>query len=141
MISETLPTATAENRFIRAKNLMAAMVGFHRGLFLIAVSGAAVFAVATVLSSYGVKLLIDEVILPSFAEGTVGFSTWASVSGLVVTIGLVRAVGVVVRRTYAGKANSSTAKSIADKALRHIMRQPPMWHRSRMTGDVAARAG
>jgi len=141
MIAETLPTAAVENRFIRAKNLMAAMIGFHRGFFLIAVSGAAVFAVATVLSSYGVKLLIDEVILPSFADGAVGFSTWASVSGLVVIIGLVRAVGVVVRRTYAAKADSSTAKSIADKALRHLMHQPPVWHRSRMTGDVAARAG
>jgi ABC-type multidrug transport system fused ATPase/permease subunit len=141
MISETLPTEAPTNRFIRAKNLMLAMVSFHIGYFLIAVSGAAVFAVATVLSSYGVKMLIDDVILPSFDGGNVNFATWASVSTVVVIIGLVRAAGVVVRRTYAGKANSSTAKTIADDALSHLMRQPPSWHRSRMTGDIAARAG
>lgn len=129
------------NRFVRAKNLMLAMVSFHTGYFLIAVSGAAVFAVATVLSSYGVKMLIDDVILPSFDGGGVDFATWASVSTVVVIIGLVRATGVVVRRTYAGKTNSATAKTIADDALSHLMRQPPSWHRSRMTGDIAARAG
>lgn len=141
MISETLPTDAPTNRFIRAKSLMLAMVSFHTGYFLIAVSGAAVFAVATVLSSFGVKMLIDDVILPSFEVANVGFDTWASVSLIVVAIGLVRAAGVVVRRTYAGKANSSTAKTIADNALSHLMRQPPSWHRSRMTGDIAARAG
>jgi ABC-type multidrug transport system fused ATPase/permease subunit len=141
MISETLPTAKPENRFVRAKNLMKAMVSFHTGYFLIAVSGAAVFAVATVLSSYGVQLLIDDVILPAFEDGNVSFNTWALVSAVVVVIGLVRAAGVVVRRTYAGKTNSMTAKTIADRALAHLMRQPSSWHRTRMTGDIAARAG
>ena len=141
MTSETLPSTIAPNRFVRAKNLMWAMVSFHKGYFFIAVSGAAVFAIATVLSSFGVKMLIDEVILPTFAEGAVRFRTWAWVSGVVVAIGLVRAGGVVVRRTFAGVANQSTAKTIADNTLSHLMRQPASWHRSRMTGDIAARAG
>jgi ABC-type multidrug transport system fused ATPase/permease subunit len=141
MTSETLPIAAAPNRFVRAKNLMWAMVSFHKGYFFIAVGGAAVFAVATVLSSYGVQLLIDDVILPAFERGGVDFGTWAAVSGVVVAIGLVRAIGVVVRRTYAGVANQSTAKTIADNTLSHLMKQPAAWHRQRMTGDIAARAG
>jgi ABC-type multidrug transport system fused ATPase/permease subunit len=141
MTSETLPIAAAPNRFVRAKNLMWAMVSFHKGYFFIAVGGAAVFAVATVLSSYGVQLLIDDVILPAFERGGIDFGTWAAVSGLVVAIGLVRAVGVVVRRTFAGVANQSTAKTIADNTLSHLMKQPASWHRQRMTGDIAARAG
>ena len=140
MISETLPLTTEANRFVRARNLMWAMVSFHKGYFFTAVGGAAVFAVATVLSSYGVKLLIDDVILPTFESGRVGFTTWAGASLIVIVIGLVRAVGVVVRRSFAGRASSTTAKTIADKVLRHLMQQPPTWHRSRMTGDVAARA-
>lgn len=120
---------------------MKALVSFHTGYFVIAVSGAAVFAIATVLSSYGVKLLIDDVILPSFAEGNVGFRTWFIASLIVVLIGIVRAIGVVVRRSFAGKVEWTTAKTIADRVLRHMMSQPPSWHRARMTGDVAARAG
>lgn len=140
MISETLPLNAETSRFIRAKNLMTAMVSFHKVYFFTAVGGAAVFAVATVLSSYGVKLLIDNVILPAFETDRVGFGTWLATSLIVVAIGLVRAVGVVVRRSFAGRASSTTAKTIADKALRHLMQQPPSWHRARMTGDVAARA-
>ena len=128
MTSETLPIAASANRFARAKDLMWAMVSFHKGYFFIAVGGAAVFAVATVLSSYGVQLLIDDVILPTFDTGGITFDTWARVSAVVVVIGLVRAVGVVVRRTYAGVANQSTAKTVADNTL-SLMRQPAAWHR------------
>lgn len=141
MFWETLPVNSKPNRFTQAKNLMWALVGFHTGYFVIAVSGAAVFAIATVLSSLGVKLLIDDVVLPSFADGQVGFSTWFSASIVLVLIGVVRAVGVVVRRSFAGKVEWTTAKTLSDKVLRHVMSQPPSWHRARMTGDVAARAG
>lgn len=123
---------------------MLALVSFHTGYFVIAVSGAAVFAIATVVSSYGVKLMIDDVILPSFepgSSGSVSFSAWLSVSLIVIAIGVVRAIGVVVRRSFAGILEWTTAKTIADRVLRHMMTQPPAWHRARMTGDVAARAG
>ena len=129
---------------MQAKNLILALVSFHTGYFVIAVSGAAVFAIATVASSYGVKLMIDDVILPAFepgAGGSVGFGTWLSASLIVVAIGVVRAAGVVVRRSFAGILEWTTARTIADKVLRHMMTQPPAWHRARMTGDVAARAG
>jgi ABC-type multidrug transport system fused ATPase/permease subunit len=53
----------------------------------------------------------------------------------------VRAAGVVVRRSFAGILEWTTARTIADKVLRHMMTQPAAWHRARMTGDVAARAG
>lgn len=142
--AETLPVISPPNRFIQAKNLILALVSFHTGYFVIAVSGAAVFAIATVASSYGVKLMIDDVILPAFepgAGGSVGFGTWFSASLIVVAIGVVRAAGVVVRRSFAGILEWTTARTIADKVLRHMMTQPPAWHRARMTGDVAARAG
>lgn len=141
MIAETLPLSDQPNRLVRAKNLMVAMVSFHKGYFFVAVGGAAVFAIATVLSSYGVKLLIDDVILPSFADSRVGFGLWLKISLIVIVIGLVRAVGVVVRRSFAGMSNSATAKSIANRVMTRLMQQPPAWHRARMTGDIAARAG
>ena len=142
--AETLPLNSPPNRFSQAKSLIFALVSFHRGYFVVAVSGAAVFATATVASSYGVKLLIDDVILPSFESGgggSVGLATWLSASLIVLAIGIVRAAGVVVRRSFAGILEWTTARTIADKVLRHMMTQPAAWHRARMTGDVAARAG
>lgn len=139
--SETLPVTPKMNRFVVAKNLLRALVSFHKGYFVIAVSGAAVFATATVASSYGVKLLIDSVILPAFSSEGISIATWGVASLIVILIGLVRAVGVVVRRSYAGKLQWATAQTIANRVLRHMMAQPAAWHRARMTGDVAARAG
>jgi ABC-type multidrug transport system fused ATPase/permease subunit len=84
------------------------------------------------------------VILPSFESGgggSVGLATWLSASLIVIAIGIVRAAGVVVRRSFAGILEWTTARTIADKVLRHMMTQPAAWHRARMTGDVAARAG
>lgn len=139
--SETLPVTPKTNRFVVAKNLLRALVSFHKGYFVVAVSGAAVFATATVASSYGVKLLIDDVILPAFSQEGISLATWGVASLIVILIGLVRAVGVVVRRSYAGKLQWATAQTIANRVLRHMMAQPAAWHRARMTGDVAARAG
>lgn len=129
------------NRLAVASRLLRALVSFHRGYFVIAVTGAAVFATATVVSSYGVKLVIDNVILPAFTAKGISFATWATTSLVVIAIGLVRAVGVVVRRSFAGVLQWSTARTIANRVLRHIMTQPAWWHRTRMTGDIAARAG
>ena len=129
------------NRLAVASRLLRALVSFHRGYFVIAVTGAAVFATATVVSSYGVKLVIDNVILPAFTAKGISFATWATTSLVVIAIGLVRAIGVVVRRSFAGVLQWSTARTIANRVLRHIMTQPAWWHRTRMTGDIAARAG
>ena len=141
MVSETLSVTTPGTRFSRAKNLIVALVSFHTGLVAIAVGGAAVFAMATVASSFGVQQLIDRVILPAFEDGGVSFGTWLAISGLVVAIALVRGAGVVVRRSYAGISQWATARTIASRVVNHTMRQPAGWHRSRMTGDISARMG
>lgn len=141
MVSETLSVTTPSTRFSRAKNLIVSLVSFHTGLVAIAVGGAAVFAMATVASSFGVQQLIDRVILPAFEDGGVSFGTWLAISGLVVAIALVRGAGVVVRRSYAGISQWATARTIASRVVNHTMRQPAGWHRSRMTGDISARMG
>ena len=141
ILSETLPVTTSPNRFVAGRRLLKALVSFHTGYFFVAVSGAAVFATGTVVSSFGVKLVIDDVILPAFTDSGTTFSTWLVTSLIVIIIGLVRATGVVVRRSYAGKLQWATARTISNRVLRHLMNQPLSWHRARMTGDVAARAG
>jgi ABC-type multidrug transport system fused ATPase/permease subunit len=141
MVSETLSVTTPGTRFSRAKNLIVALVSFHTGLVLIAVGGAAVFAMATVASTFGVQQLVDRVIIPAFETDGVTFGTWLAVSALVVLIALVRAAGVVVRRSYAGISQWTTERTIVSRVVNHTMRQPASWHRARMTGDISARMG
>lgn len=113
----------------------------HPRLFFIAVAGAAVFAICTVASSGAIRWVIDNVIIARFDEGGVATSTVVAGSVLVIGIGLVRAAGVVVRRTWAGKAQWRTAQTLTDQVVDRLQVQPVRWHQVRPTGDLVARAG
>ncbi len=128
-------------RMRSAYRLLSALVRIHPRLFLTAVAGAAVFAICTVASSFGVSWMVDQVILPRFRDGRTDTRALAIGASLIIGIGLLRAVGVVIRRSFAGMAHWRTAETISLTVLHQIVSQPPMWHRSHMTGDLVARVG
>ena len=131
-------------RFERARRglrMIAAMVRLHLRPFTFAVAGAALFALCTVASSFAVKWVIDEVIVPRFDEGHVGAGTVATGVALIIGVGLVRAAGVVVRRTFAGITQWRVAETLSDSVVDRLVRQPVSWHQRRPDGDLVARAG
>jgi ABC-type multidrug transport system fused ATPase/permease subunit len=54
---------------------------------------------------------------------------------------VVRAVGVVVRRTFAGKTEWGVAERLGTTVVERYAEQPVVWHRRHATGDLVARAG
>ncbi|NBW90884.1 MAG: ABC transporter ATP-binding protein [Actinobacteria bacterium] len=130
-----------ESRFRLAVSLLRNLLRFHPRPFLIAVGGASLYAVCTVASSYGLGFVIDEVVLPRFQSGVSDVSAYFTACLIVIGIGLLRAVGVVFRRSFAGVSHWSTSESLSKKLVRHVMNQPSMWHQRRMTGDLVARIG
>lgn len=124
-----------------ARELLVGLVSLHPWSFAIAVAGAMIFALGTVASSVGIRLLIDDVIVPGFAAGEFPISEFVFVAVIVVAIALVRAGGVVVRRSFAGRTEWEAARTLSDRVIARVLSQPPSWHRRRMTGDIAARAG
>ena len=133
--------ADAKGRLGEAAKLVNQIVRFHPRLFVIAVSGAALFAICTVASSIGLKWMIDRVILVRFEKGEVDLAALIAGSVIVIGIGLFRALGVVVRRSFAGRTEWRTCETITEKVIDHIVKQPVKWHRQRMTGDIVARCG
>jgi len=133
--------ADAKGRLAEAAKLVNQIVRFHPRLFVIAVSGAALFAICTVASSIGLKWMIDRVILVRFEKGEVDLAALIAGSIIVIGIGLLRALGVVVRRSFAGRTEWRTCETITEKVIDHIVKQPVKWHRQRMTGDIVARCG
>ena len=133
--------ADAKGRLGEAAKLVNQIVRFHPRLFVIAVSGAALFAICTVASSIGLKWMIDRVILVRFEKGVVDLAALIAGSVIVIGIGLLRALGVVVRRSFAGRTEWRTCETITEKVIDHIVKQPVKWHRQRMTGDIVARCG
>jgi ATP-binding cassette, subfamily B, bacterial len=121
--------------------MLRAMVALHRRPFLIAVGGAAVFALCTVASSVAVAWVTDNVIVPRFDEGSVSAGAVAAGVGMIIGIGLLRAAGVVVRRTWAGTTQWRVAGTLAQDVVDRLVRQPMSWHDRRPDGDLVARAG
>ena len=138
---KAMKNVDADSRLVEALQLIRAIVKFHPRLFIIAVTGAAVFAVCTVGSSIGVRWMVDRVILVRFEQGRLDGSAMLIGAFLVIGVGLLRAAGVIVRRSYAGRTEWRTAESITNKVIDKVVAQPIAWHRKRMTGDIVARCG
>jgi ABC-type multidrug transport system fused ATPase/permease subunit len=117
------------------------LLRFHPRVFAIAVGGASIYAVCTVASSFGVAYLVDQVILPRFETEKIDAGVYFIGAAIVIGIGLLRAFGVVVRRSYAGISNWRTVESISMLLVKKIMAQPVSWHKKKMTGDLVARVG
>lgn len=124
-----------------AVRFIATLVRHHRGLFLTAVGGAAVFAACTVASAAMVRRITDDLIEPRFRTGSVSRSTVAMVLGLVILIGFIRAASVVVRRTFAGRTTWRVTEDITAEVIDRIVVQPTPWHRRQSAGDLITRAG
>ena len=134
-------TSEAKSRLKEASHLINQLVRFHPKLFAIAVAGATLFALCTVASSIGLRWMIDRVILVRFEQNVIDLPALIAGSVIVIGIGLLRAFGVVIRRSFAGKAEWRTCETLTEKVIDHIVAQPIEWHRKKMTGDIVARCG
>ena len=87
------------------------------------------------------RWIIDNVIEKRFREGEVRVATVMIGIGLIIGVGVVRAAGIVVRRTWAGIAHWRIAESLSGEVVDRLVVQPVTWHQKRPSGDLAARAG
>ena len=139
--SEVTAKKPSQSRLRIGYRLVRDLLKFHPRVFAIAVGGASIYAICTVASSFGVSYLVDRVILPRFETGRIDTRVYLIGAAIVIGIGLLRAFGVVIRRSFAGISNWRTVESISMLLVRHIMSQPLFWHKKKMTGDLVARVG
>jgi len=125
----------------RGLRTIRAMVGLHPRPFALAVCGAAIFAMATVASSWALGRLTDRVILPRFEDGDVAGGTVAAGLGLVVGIGLVKAAGIILRRVSATIAGARIQATLRKRVVRRYQEVPYSFHRRTSTGELLSHAG
>ena len=102
-----------QSRFRLAISLLRQLLKLHPKPFFIAVAGASVYAICTVASSFGLGYVVDEVIIPRFQSDIINQQTFVTASFIVIGIGLFRAVGVIIRRSYAGISHWSRSESLS----------------------------
>ena len=139
----TMDVSSREDR-TRLKHsipLIRKLLSFHRRPFAVAVSGAAIYALCTVASSFAVSRLIDSVIQPFFLDRESVGRAYLLACAVIIVIAFVRATGVVVRRSFAGVTQWRTASSLSERTVRNLLARPLTWHLARQPGDLVARAG
>ncbi|MGZ4723613.1 MAG: ABC transporter ATP-binding protein [Ilumatobacteraceae bacterium] len=128
-------------RATQAFRLIRGLLRHHKRLFFTAVGCAAVFAACTVFSSVVVRLITDKVIVPRFEDGHVGTGRVVAILGLLIAVGVVRAVGVIGRRVFATRTAWRVTESLTAEVVDRVVAQPVPWHRLHRTGDIITRAG
>jgi ATP-binding cassette subfamily B protein len=134
----------SERRFARAREHLAflrAVVRRHPKTFAVAVAGAALYALCTVASSIVISWVIDHVIDPRFKDGDVAAGTVITGCALIVGVGVLRAIGVVIRRSFAGITQWRIAESLSGDVVDRLVEQPASWHHRQSDGQLVARAG
>lgn len=118
-----------------------AMVRLHPRPFLVAVLGAAIYALATVASSWTLGRLTDHVIEPRFRDGDIGGGAVVTGLALVVGAGLVKSGGIVLRRVAATIAGARIQATLRQQVVRRYQEVPYSFHRRTPTGELLSHAG
>lgn len=111
----------------------------HWGPFSVAVLGGAVFAAGSVAGAMVMGWIVDDVILPVFEQGvepsTSSVLGWAAV---LLAIVVIRIVGVVGRRYFAGMTAERVSRGFRRDLAHSYVRLPMSFFRRRAAGDLLA---
>ena len=118
-----------------------ALIRVHPKDFFIAVCGAAVFAICTIASSFAIGWVIDQRD-PAALRGRRAWPPDPVIAGIamVIGIGILRAIGVVVRRSYAGIVMWHVAQTYTNEVVGRLraaaaqLARPAPRRRSRPAG-------
>ncbi len=123
----------------RGLRVLARFVRLNPVPFSIAIVGAVIYAGASVLGTLVLGQVTDKVLTPGFSTGVDSNTTWTWVA-LIMVVALMRAIGTITRRYFAGKTTwlgqAWLRRSIAD----HFLAVPLEFHRSTSTGELLAHA-
>ncbi len=104
-----------------------------------AVTGGAVFAAGAVMSAVVLGRLVDDVILPVFDQGDdIAMSTVLGWGALLLGIVMIRIIGVVGRRYFAGMTAERVSRGFRRDLAYAYVRLPMSFYQRRSAGDLLA---
>ncbi len=117
--------------------LIRRFVKMHPGAFAIAVAGSSLYAGAIILASWVIGWVTDNVIIPVLDRGDE--PDLLVVAGVVIlAVAILKAMGIVVRRTGAAYLTGSTRRDIRNRLLAHQLTLKMSWFNRQAIGDLLA---
>jgi ATP-binding cassette, subfamily B, bacterial len=135
----TVTTSNTGDRavFRRGMRLIASYIRMHPKPFAASVTGAVVFAFASVGLTIVLGKATDQVVRPAF-EGTGGTDKiWLAVGALMLC-GVLRALGIMLRRYYSGVAGERVMATLRTRVANRYRDLSLQYHRETPTGELLA---
>jgi len=117
--------------------LVGRFIKMHPAAFAIAVAGSSLYAGAIILASWVIGWVTDNVIIPILDRGEE--PDLLRFAALVITgVAIVKAFGIVVRRTGAAYLIGATRRDIRNRLLAHQLTLEMSWFNRQAIGDLLA---
>lgn len=123
----------------RSIRFIARLIGPHWMPFAVAVFGGAVYAAGAVAGAVILGNIVDDVVLPVFEQGAdVSLGRVFGWAAVLLSIVVIRILGVITRRYFAGMTAERVARSFRHDLAQAYVRLPMSFHRERAAGDLLA---
>jgi len=139
-VPEPLDSPVSVKRLGEGFNLIRRQLKRAPREFLIGGIGTVIYAVMTVLSSYVLGWITDDILLPAIDEGEVAVASLAAAAGAVLGVAVLRGLGITLRRLGAYQAQFRLQYRDRVEVTDRYLRLPMEWHRKHSTGQLLANA-
>ena len=126
--------------FMRGLRIIGIYVATHPLPFTVAVTGATLYAGMTVGSTIVLGRITDRVLVPAFGRTGVKASTVLWGAFAIFLVGVVKAIGVILRRFFAGMTAARVRRTLTTRVVDRYQQLPLAYHRSHPTGELMAHA-
>jgi ABC-type multidrug transport system fused ATPase/permease subunit len=117
--------------------LIGSYIRMHPGPFFISVTGAFLYAVGTIGSTYVLGRVTNQVLVPAFGSGVTSRQIWFG--GLaIVGIAAVRGFGIGLRRYFSGMVGERVSQTLRLQVAERYKELPAAYHRTRPAGELLA---
>jgi ATP-binding cassette subfamily B protein len=134
-------TTAPQGRLLRrGLRVIGRQVALHPRPFVVAVGGAAVYALGTVAQSWVLGQVVDRAVTPRFETGQLRAGAAVAAACAIVAAGLVKTVGIITRRIAATIVHANVQATLRGGLAERYHRLPLTWHHRHPAGELLSRA-
>ncbi len=134
---QTTASVTDRGIFSRGMRLIGSYIRMHPGPFFVSVTGAFLYAVGSIGSTYVLGRVTNQVLVPAFQGGVTTRQIWLGAAAIL-GIAAVRGFGIGLRRYFSGMAGERVSQSLRLQVAEHYKELPAAYHRTKPAGELLA---
>ena len=136
-----MTTTAPQGRLLRrGLRVIGRQVALHPRPFVVAVAGAAVYALGTVAQSWVLGQVVDRAVTPRFETGEFRAGVAVAAACAIMAVGLVKTAGIITRRIAATIVHADVQATQRERLAERYHRLPLTWHQRHPAGELLSRA-